>query len=160
MIINIYGPWDQPVLTRSHECTYFFTKNSSVHWSQYKISASVFGYRPSFLRHFDNCVTMFRAVFIVSLCISVVFSLGGEQKIVGDDEEVQNAIKFAMSELNAMSNNYYRYMAFETLDATKQVGKYIFCFYGTNFVLSVSNESTLLRFERKMRLFSWSRKCS
>jgi hypothetical protein len=24
----------------------------------------------------------------------------------------------------------------------------------------VSNESTLLRFERKMRLFSWSRKCS
>ena len=64
---------------------------------------------------------MFRAVFIFSLCISVVFSLGGVQKVIGNDREVQNAIKFAMNKLNAMSNNYYRYMAFETVDATKQV---------------------------------------
>ncbi len=64
---------------------------------------------------------MFRAVLIVSLCVSTVFSLGGVHKIAGDDKEVQSALKFAMKKLNAMSNNYYRYMAIEILDATKQV---------------------------------------
>ena len=71
---------------------------------------------------------MFRAVFILSLCISVVFSFGGVQKVVGNDEEVQHAVKFAMNKLNAMSNNYYRYMAIETVDATKQVDHNFFSF--------------------------------
>ena len=70
---------------------------------------------------FGNCVKMFRTVFIVSLCVSAVFSFGGVQKVTGDDEEVQKALGFAMNRLNKMSNNYYRYMAIETLDATKQV---------------------------------------
>ena len=64
---------------------------------------------------------MFRAVLVVSLCISVVFSYGGVRETTGDDKELQKAVGFAMNKLNAMSNNYYRYMAFETIDATKQV---------------------------------------
>ena len=64
---------------------------------------------------------MLRTVFIVFLCVSVVFSFGGVQKATGDDKEVQKALGFAMTRLNAMSNNYYRYMAIEVLDATKQV---------------------------------------
>ncbi|XP_028391106.1 cathepsin L-like [Dendronephthya gigantea] len=62
-----------------------------------------------------------RAALILSLCIAAVFSLGGVHKVASDDKEIKGAISFAMKKLNMMSNNYYRYMSIETIDATKQV---------------------------------------
>lgn len=60
-------------------------------------------------------------VFWLFLCIPSVFSTGEVKEAMPDDPEIKKALNFAMDQLNKMSNNMYRYMAFETLDATKQV---------------------------------------
>lgn len=63
----------------------------------------------------------FGAVFCLVLCIPAVLSTGEVKKVTSDDPEIKKALGFAMDKLNKMSNNMYRYMAIETLDATKQV---------------------------------------
>lgn len=63
----------------------------------------------------------FGAVFCLILCIPAVLSTGEVKQVTSDDTGVKKALGFAMDELNKMSNNMFRYMAIETLDATKQV---------------------------------------
>ena len=63
----------------------------------------------------------FGAVFCLILCIPAVLSTGEVKQVTSDDTGVKKALGFAMDELNKMSNNMFRYMALETLDATKQV---------------------------------------
>lgn len=63
----------------------------------------------------------FGAVFCLILCIPAVLSTGEVKQVTSDNPGIKKALGFAMDELNKMSNNMFRYMAIETLDATKQV---------------------------------------
>ncbi|XP_046850529.1 cathepsin L-like [Xenia sp. Carnegie-2017] len=62
---------------------------------------------------------------LVILLLSVTFSYQNvdHHESNGDEKEIQRVIRFGMGKLNAMSNNYYRLMAYETLDTSKQVAK-------------------------------------
>lgn len=67
---------------------------------------------------------------LVILLLSVTFSYQNvdHHESNGDEKEIQRVIIFGMGKLNAMSNNYYRLMAYETLDTSKQVYKTISVF--------------------------------
>ena len=63
----------------------------------------------------------FGTVFCLILCIPAALSTGEVKQVTSDNPGIKKALGFAMDELNKMSNNMFRYMALETLDATKQV---------------------------------------
>lgn len=63
------------------------------------------------------------AVFfcVVSFAIATSVILGGVEEVDKNDPELLKAVSYAMDMYNQRSNNLYREMATEIVDATKQV---------------------------------------